>query len=200
MESWQIKGGTLEYDDDAHVYLYEGLILPSITQILQIRFGKKYDGVDSQILSKAAENGTRIHQAIELYCKTGEEKEYKEVRNFKFLQKHYGFKVLDNEIPVVLFENDIPVAAGRLDIVMELNGLLCLADIKRTSTLDKDYLGYQLNLYRIAYQQCYGKEINGLRGIHLRDNVRKFIPIPIKEQMAWDLIEEYRRCEDEKTR
>ena len=195
METWEIKGGTLEYDDEEHIYIYNGLILPSITQILQLRFGNKYDGVDSKVLSKAAQNGTKIHKAIENYCKTGIIEDYKEVRNFIFLQKHYEFKVLDNEVPVVLFENDIPIASGRLDLVLDINDGLYLADIKRTSVLDKEYLGYQLNLYRIAYQQCYGKKIKGLRGIHLREDKRKFIPIPIKETMAWGLIYEYKELE-----
>lgn len=196
METWEIKGGTLEYDDESHTYIYEGMILPSITQILQVRFGRKYDEVDNWVLTKAAEKGTLIHKAIENLCKTGEVEDYKEVRNFMFLQKHYDFKVIDNEIPVVLFENDIPIAAGRLDLVLEINGGLYLGDIKRTATLDREYLGFQLNLYRIAYQQCYGKTIKGLRGLHLRDDKRKFVPIPIKENMAWKLIKEYEELEN----
>ena len=191
METWEIKGGTLEYDDETHTYIYEGLMLPSITQILKLRFGKKYDGVDSDVLSRAAQKGTEVHKAIENLCKTGEIEDYKEVRNFLFLQKHYKFNVIDNELPVVLFVDDIPIACGRLDLVLDINDGLYLADIKRTSVLDKEYLGFQLNLYRIAYQQCYGKKIKGLRGIHLRDDKRKFVPIPIKEDMAWELIEEY---------
>lgn len=197
MQTWEIKGGTLEYDDDTHTYIYDGICLPSITQILKTNFGKKYDGVDSRILNKAAEKGTLIHEAIEKLCKTGEKEDYKEVRNFLFLQKHYQFEVVDNEIPIVLFKDDIPVAAGRLDLLLQINGGLYLADIKRTSTLDKDYLGYQLNLYRMAYQQCYGKKIKGLRGLHLRDNTRKFVPIPINERLAWALVEEYMRLENE---
>ena len=196
METWEIKGGTLEYDEESHTYIYEGICLPSITQILQVRFGRKYDGVDYKVLNKAAEKGTLIHKAIENLCKTGEVEDYKEVRNFMFLQKHYEFKVIDNEIPVVLFENDIPIAAGRLDLVLEINNGLYLGDIKRTASLDKDYLGFQLNLYRIAYQQCYEKTIKGLRGIHLRDDKRKFVPIPINEAMAWELIKEYKESEN----
>lgn len=199
MQTWEIKGGTLEYYDDTHTYLYDGLILPSITQILKLRFGKKYDGIDNDILTKAAKKGTKVHQAIENLCKTGEIEDYKEVKNFLFLQKHYKYKVIDNEIPVVLFDkDDVPIAAGRLDLVLEINDGLYLADIKRTSSLDKDYLGFQLNLYRIAYQQCYGKTIKGLRGIHLRDDTRKFTPIPINEDMAWELVKEYlEKGEDE---
>lgn len=198
METWSIKGGTLEYDDDTHTYLYEGLILPSITQILKVKFKKKYEGIDDWILNRAAERGLEVHKAIENLCKTGEVENYKEVKNFMFLQKHYQFSVVDNELPVVLFKDDIPIAAGRLDLVLEINNGLYLGDIKRTSTLDKEYLGYQLNLYRIAYQQCYGNTIKGLRGLHLREDKRKFIPIPIREEMAWELIEEYLQNEDAK--
>ena len=198
METWEIKGGTLEYDDETHTYLYEGLILPSITQILKIRFNKKYDGVDANILNRASQKGTEIHKAIENLCKTGEVEDYEEVRNFLFLKKHYKFNVIDNELPVVLFDDDgIPIACGRLDLVLEINDGLYLADIKRTSSLDKEYLGYQLNLYRIAYQQCYGQTIKGLRGLHLREKTRKFVPIPIKEEMAWELVKEYLEKEEE---
>ena len=66
-----------------------------------------------------------------------------------------------------------------------------LADIKRTATLDKQYLAYQLNLYRIAYRQCYGIEAKFLRGVHLRENVRKFVEIPINEKMAMELVTQY---------
>ena len=67
-----------------------------------------------------------------------------------------------------------------------------LADLKRTSTLDKEYLGLQLNLYRIAYQQSYRQEISFLKGIHLREDVRKYVNIPINEQFTWDFIKDWR--------
>ena len=37
IESWEIAGGLLEYIDETHTYLYDGVILPSITQILKIK-------------------------------------------------------------------------------------------------------------------------------------------------------------------
>ena len=187
----EIAGHTLEYIDDIHVYLCDGVIVPSITQILKLKFGGKYDNVSGAVLSRAAEKGTEVHEAIENYCKNGTESDLVEVRNFKFLQKQYGFDVLDNEVPVILFKDEVPIAAGRLDLVLEMDGRIGGGDIKRTSTLDKEYLGYQLNLYRIAYLQCYGVAWEFLRGVHLRENVRKFVAIPINEQLAWELVEEY---------
>lgn len=186
-----IKGYELEFLPEEHIYLVDGVIVPSITQLLKAKFGGKYDGINKATLDAAAAKGTEIHEAIERLCKTGEESELKEVRNFKFLQKHYGFEVKDNEVPVILFKDDEPIAAGRLDLVLLQEGHTGLADIKRTSALDKNYLAYQLNLYRIAYQQCYDTEITFLKGLHLREDVRKYINIPISEESAWEIVDLY---------
>lgn len=191
----EINGFTLEYFDDIHVYLVDGVIVQSITQILKHKFGKKYDVIDKSTLRRASEAGTAVHEAIENYCKTGEVRDLKELKNFMFLQKQYGFEVIENEVPVILFQDGKPISAGRLDMVIKMNGKLGGADIKRTSALDKDYLAYQLNLYRIAYKQSYGEDWEFLKGIHLRDDVRKFVNIPINEKLAWDLIEEWRKNE-----
>lgn len=190
-EAWDINGHELEYFDDTHTYLVDGVIVPSITQILKTRFGNKYAYVSKAVLRNAADKGTAVHEAIERYCTHGEQSEMPEVRNFAFLQRQFGFEVLENETPVILHLDGEPMAAGRLDLVLKMGGMVGGADIKRTSTLDKEYLAYQLNLYRIAYRQCYGVEWEFLRGVHLRDMVRKFVEIPINEELAWTLVYDY---------
>lgn len=190
--SKNIDGHLLEYLDDTHTYLVDGVIVPSVTQILKIRFGGKYSHVSRAVLNRAAQRGTEVHQAIQDWCETGKESDLLEVRNFRFLQEHYDFEVMENETPVILWRDGVPVAAGRLDLVLrDSEGRIGGGDIKRTSTLDKEYLAYQLNLYRIAYGQCYGIEWEFLRGLHLRDDVRKYVEIPINERMAIELVEEY---------
>lgn len=198
IETWEIDGHTLEYADDSHIYICDGVVVSSITQMLKLKFGGKYNGVSKSVLQKASEKGTMVHEAIEKYCKYGYESDLPELRNFKFLQRAYKFDVLCNEVPVILSVDGEPVSAGRLDLVIEkigedgvLNGERGIADIKRTSTLDKEYLSYQLNLYRIAYQQCYGMKIDFLKGIHLREEKRKYVDIPINEEMAMELVKEY---------
>jgi len=192
METWIIKEHVVEYIDETHTYLCDGVVLPSITQILKIKFGKKYDTVSQEVLQRASELGTATHKAIEDYCKLGIESDLKELRNFKFLQKQFKFKVIDNELPIILFYNNKPVACGRLDLVLDDEKLgLMLGDIKRTSVLDKEYLAYQLNLYKIGYEQCYQKEIKALKGLHLREDVRKYVDIPINENMALELLQRY---------
>lgn len=189
--SVKIKGHELEYLDDEHIYLVDGVQVPSITQIMSIRFGHRFYGVDPIVLNEAARKGTQVHEAIEKLCKTGMAEDLPEVRGFAFLQRMYGFHILDNEVPVILIMDGEPIAAGRLDLVLERNGELGLADIKRTSKLDREYLAYQLNLYKMAYEYSYDAEITFLRGIHLRDTVRKYVDIPINETMPMALINEY---------
>ena len=191
MDTWEINGHILEYIDETHTYLVDGIIVPSITQILKVKFGNKYSGVSKEVLNEAARKGTAVHGAIEKLCKTGEVEDLKEVKNFIFLQKQYKFEVIDNEVPIILFKDDRPIAAGRLDLVLKIDDVIGGGDIKRTSTLDKEYLAYQLNLYRIGYRQCYGIEWEFLKGLHLRENTRKFVNLPINENMAWALVNEY---------
>lgn len=186
-----INGYTLEFFEDEHIYLVDGVVVPSITQILAYKFGGKYAYVKRDVLERAAQAGTAVHEAIYDFCTFGKQSDLPEVRNFSFLQRQYGFTVIGGEVPVILFDGEKPIAAGRLDLVLRSDGLTELADIKRTSTLDKEYLAYQLNLYRIAYQQDYRQEVHGLRGIHLRDGVRKFVRIPVNEEMAWQLVNDY---------
>ena len=192
-ESWEIAGHALEYLDDSHEYLVDGILVPSITTMLKSKFGGKYEGISKDTLQNASRLGTAVHEAIERMCKEGVEAELPEVRNFKFLQKQYGFEVMENEVPVILFYDDEPVSAGRLDLVIKMDEKMGIADIKRVATLDKNYLAHQLNLYRIAYTQSYGIDIDFLRGIHLREDTRKFVNIPIKVSETWDFIYEYQK-------
>ena len=182
--SCEINGHILEYYDEDHTYLVDGIIVPSITEILKHRFGNKYAHVDRQTLQRASEAGTNVHDAIEFYVRTGEVIDLPEVRNFIFLQQRYHFSVVDVEVPVILWMDDQPVSAGRCDLVIEMDGQIGGADIKRTSALDKEYLSYQLNLYRTAFRQSYGVEWEFLRGVHLREDVRRFVRIPINEDVA----------------
>ena len=191
METFSIKGGTLEYFDETHTYLYEALMLPSVSRILGTKYKNEYSNVPPAVLENAAKRGTAVHKAIENYNNSGYDDGSEAVRNFKFLQKQYGFEVLDSELPIVIFKDDMPIACGRLDMTMLMDGETGIADIKTVSALNKDKIAYQLNLYRIGLMQSYGVDAKFLKIIHLRDGVRKVIDSPINEGMTWELIDKY---------
>ena len=189
----EIKGHTLEYFDDDHIYLVDGMIVPSITEILKVRFGNKYDAVDKETLRRACDAGIKVHDAIEDFVRTGEVTDLPEVRNFMFLMKQYDFDVIDCEVPLILWKDGEPFSAGRCDLVSGMDGMIGGADIKRTSSLDRVYLAYQLNLYRTAFRQSYDIEWDFLKGIHLREDVRKFVDIPVNEDVALLILDEWRK-------
>ena len=192
METFNIKGGTLEFYPETHTYLYDGLMLPSVTQILGVKYKNDYASVPPAVLNNAAQRGTAVHKAIENYNVTVYDDGSEAVRNFKFLQKQYGFEVLDSELPLVIFNDDnVPIACGRLDMTMLMDGETGIADIKTVSTLNKEKIAYQLNLYRIGLMQSYNVDAQFLKIIHIRDGVRKFIDSPVNEGMAWELVNEY---------
>lgn len=197
METFSIKGGTLEYFDETHIYLYEGLMLPSVSQILGVKYKNDYASVPPAVLNNAAKRGTAVHKAIENFNVSGYDDGSEAVRNFKFLQKQYGFEVLDSELPLVLFKDDMPIACGRLDMTMLMDGETGIADIKTVSALNKEKIAYQLNLYRIGLAQSYGVDAQFLKIIHIRDGIRKVIDSPVNEGMAWEIIEEYYRSKEQ---
>ena len=197
METFSIKGGTLEYFDETHTYLYEGLMLPSVSQILGVKYKNDYASVPPAVLNNAAKRGTAVHKAIENFNVSGYDDGSEAVRNFKFLQKQYGFEVLDSELPLVLFKDDMPIACGRLDMTMLMDGETGIADIKTVSALNKEKIAYQLNLYRIGLMQSYGVDAKFLKIIHLKDGIRKVIDSPVNEDMAWEIIEEYYRSKEQ---
>lgn len=195
MESWNLNGYTLEYDDDTHTYLVDGVIVPSVTQVLKVKFGGMYESVAPEVLKKAGERGTAVHKSIEDYCTKGIDLGTTEVRHFRFLKNYYDLKPVKNEIPIIVCKDDIPVTAGRLDMILDIGGDRAVADIKTTSTLNKEYLAYQLNLYRLGVLQCYPDlgAITKLYGIHIREDKRKLVEIPVNEGVAWDILADYER-------
>ena len=188
METWNIKGHTIEYLEDIHCYLYNGVILPSITKLLSYKYGIKYQSIPDYILKRAAEKGTYMHQVIQDYEEQGIENNLLELEGYKELKKEYKWKCIENEKPVILFIDDNPVACGRLDMIYKIKKELGIMDFKRTSKLDIDYVSMQLNLYKIAYEQTYNKKIKQLKVCHLRDKKHKIIEIPIEEEKSLELI------------
>lgn len=178
----EIAGHQLEFIEDDHIYLVDGVMVPSVTKIVRDALGEKYANVPRAVLNRAADLGTQLHAEIEEYCRTGRAGTMPDFQGFVFLQRYYNFEVVENEVPLILFAGDRPIAAGRCDLVLRENGILGGGDIKRTASLDRHYLSCQLNLYRRAYEQSYGKRWGFLRGIWIHGSEkRKYVEIPIDD-------------------
>lgn len=186
----RIQGKEVIFDEERHAYTVDGIQAISVTQAVRKCKPDKYTTVNAKTLHEASVRGVRLHNAIEIYEQDGlESNELQEFRDYCFLKSRYGWEVTDSE-KMVLYCRDDLVICGRFDQLQRIGDKVILADIKNTSTLDKEYLGLQLNLYRKALKQSYGVDVDGLRGIWLYKGKRKYVSIPINDEIIDELMEE----------
>ena len=109
-------------------------------------FPDKYKAVPEKILAKAAERGHRIHEEIQVYDMFGEISS-DEVRWYADMKESEQFDVLDSEYLVT----DGTHFASAIDKVIVKDGRVCLADVKTTYELDKEYISWQLSIYKYLF-------------------------------------------------
>ena len=157
----------LEFIEEGHLYLYEGVIIPSVSDILRFIFPNKYENIPFQILKEKSIFGTKVHEIVEIL-----EKEQmfdivvlkQEIEGINYivessieqylkLKKEYEIEMLEQE-QMVVYKNQY---AGRFDMVARIKGEKSLCDIKTTAELDEEYLSWQLSFYQLAKGQKYEK-------------------------------------------
>lgn len=124
-----------------------------VTSILgQVIFPFKYEGVATEILARAAQRGTRIHQlcqatdTIPTDERDGDEAYTADVLAYRELKEQEGITMIANEYLVSDSENQI---ASQIDCI---DSSLNLYDIKTTYTLDTDYVSWQLSFYARMFE------------------------------------------------
>lgn len=188
-----INGHWLEFVPETHQYIVDGILVPCVSNILAYKFND-YSGVSREVLNRASEKGTELHKVIEDYEQQGITSDLKEFKNYLFLKKQFGFENIANEVPVLYEKGGKVLFVGTLDQITRIDGKLGINDFKRVSAPNKIKVAYQLNLYKIAYEQSYGHTIEHLTFMHLREDVRKVHNLPINEESAMELLDEYWRA------
>lgn len=149
----------IEFLPEQHIYLIDGVITPSVSEILRFIFPDKYKAIPPHILANAATFGTNIHSAIEAFENDQEfTLEPAEILVFeKYMQVREERNIRPTKLEqLVSYENRY---VGRLDMIADVNYYRCLIDIKTTYKLDEEALAWQLGLYKLAYnepiEKCY---------------------------------------------
>ena len=109
-------------------------------------FPDKYAEVPEGVLAKAAARGHKIHEDIQVYDMFGEINS-EEVRWYAEMKSKEGFSVIDSEYLVT----DGTHFASAIDKVMIKDGKVCLGDVKTTYQLDKEYISWQLSIYKYLF-------------------------------------------------
>ena len=147
----------IEFIEEGHLYLKDGVLVPSVSEILHFIFPNKYAGIDKEILNKKAEYGSKIHEAIECIEQNKTLPKLDSIHEFsisqyKRLKDKHKIEVIDQE-QMINFKDKY---CGRFDMIANVNGFYSLCDIKTTAALDKEYLSWQLSYYELAFISMYG--------------------------------------------
>lgn len=163
----------IEFLENEHIYLINGVITPSVSQLLKALFPDTYKNVPKYILERAREHGTAVHEAIEIYEQgiefNDELKVGLAVLDYEYIKNENNIEVLEQE-QMIHYKN---IYAGRYDMLATVNGKRSLIDIKTTYNVDKEYLSWQLGLYNYA----------------LKEKAEKFYCIWLPKRKSGELIE-----------
>ena len=150
----------LEFDKENHIYLKDGVILKSVTQILKELFPLKYDGIPENILYEKARYGTELHKFIEIIEKRKPKRplayikkyynpniyQIESLKDYLEIKKKYNIEITDSEKMVVYKD----IYCGTLDLKGTVNDKKAIIDIKTTYDLDELYVSWQNSLYEMA--------------------------------------------------
>lgn len=161
----------IEFLEEPHIYLVDGVIVPSVSEILHFIFPDKYKGVNKAVLNKKAQYGTTIHESIEMYEANIKTMTMEEAFNVTVQAKELNYiqeaslrqyVKLKNRYKIIVLEQEMMIKykkcyAGRFDMVANVDGEISLCDIKTTAELDKEYLSWQLSYYELATGKTFDK-------------------------------------------
>ncbi len=148
------RKNNLVFLEDSHTYLYNGVIIPSVSELIRFKYPQTYKDVPKFVLEKAASYGTAMHQLIEDY-ENG--KAVDDIMfdpnidpNMKSSLKDY----IEIKLKYILYPKSTEQIisykgrfAGRYDILTKDDYLI---DVKTTSSVHTDLLSLQLGLYYLA--------------------------------------------------
>lgn len=156
-----------------------GRYLSGITSLLSRQlFQDKYDGIPQATLDAAAAKGSAIHEECSDLATFGAAGTYPETAAFARLLTREGIEPLEAEYTV----SDGEHYASKIDL---LDRALNLYDIKTTSTLDTEYVSWQLSIYAHLFElQNPSLQVGHLAAIHLRGKRAKLVRVARKSYEA----------------
>jgi hypothetical protein len=171
----QFEKEHLEFIPDKHIRLLDGVIIPSVTQILSAVFpNDELEAIPENILASKAEYGAEIHSVMEQYCMFGQDisadsYQLATLLAYKQFIEPVVPKVIAAELTVA-YEDRF---AGQIDRV---HVDASLGDYKTYAAMNdekKKRTAWQLSLYGIAlYKNHWDKMMKDGILIHLPKNVK----------------------------
>lgn len=137
----------IEFLEQDHLYLVDGVITPSVSQIIKSVLDE-YPNVPKHVLQNKAEYGTKVHELIERLEKGETLEELAVIASDEQRNSLVAYKAIREEHPFQIKDMEQIVGnercCGRYDI-LTTDGMLI--DLKTNARLPKRHLEIQLGLY-----------------------------------------------------
>jgi hypothetical protein len=147
--------GDMTFQEDGHIYSIGTMIVPSVTKIIAPLYD--FSGINSEVLSYAANRGTEVHYAIEKFIKYGyQSKLDSDAQPYfeQFLKWYESQPIsrLDMCCEIIVY-NKTYNYSGCVDIIIYDGTNYHLWDIKTSAVADIDTWAVQLSGYALACKE-----------------------------------------------
>jgi len=155
----------LTFEERRHIYRLRGFEIPSVSTIMQPLSEDVYGSINEDVLSKAADRGTAVHNAIDNYVKFGVEDIPPEHMGYfqAFLKWYEDYDVKPYETEYRAYHKGL-LYAGTLDMMASVKGEDTLVDFKTTASINEMLWRVQTEAYNKAlashyFQICFFKKM-----------------------------------------
>ena len=175
----------IEFIKSTHTYLVDGVVVPSVTQIMKQASDDTYCGIPEEVLIKAAERGTAVHEGI---CEYDTTKRISADCPIDYLDRYLNLKVKTQLEPMrqefILCATVGITFAGTIDMLAKIGGKTALIDIKTSSAKHVDLWSIQLAGYDELLREN-GVVVDEHYILHLTSKTAKLISI-IPDYKKWN--------------
>jgi hypothetical protein len=159
-----------KFDRDSHKYTMDGVIVPSVTEVISDVGLYDLSMVPKSILDNACSKGTFVHKLTELYD-MGTLNIAKVKDNYLgYLKAWETFKNEKNvrvcDVELMVFSNKFKYA-GTMDRVAVIDDRICILDIK-TGAPSKAH-AVQTSAYALAYKEMHGEKVKDRFCVYLSE-------------------------------
>lgn len=159
----------MTFNESKHIYIDDGgRIVPSVTQILKPLSQRVYGDINDNILKAAAEKGTEVHKAIELFNSCGAVDIQEEYRGY--LDAYIVWFEKNKVKPIYcekMLKHNLLNYAGTIDMICQIGDKTYVVDFKTTTVLHDKIVLPQLMAYQ-EMAQDNGIVINDVLALQLR--------------------------------
>ncbi|MGN0318275.1 MAG: hypothetical protein ACI4E1_10140 [Lachnospira sp.] len=186
----KLNDNKIIFVEDTHQYFINEKELKGVTGILTRRlFPDKYKYVVKEVLDNSANRGKYIHRMCELVDDLCIEPESIEAKNYIIIKEKYNLKPVAREYLITDGEH----YASAIDAVYEVDGGVVLNDLKTTYKLDKEYISWQLSIYKYFFELNNPDiEVKGLTATWLKGDIAEYVEIKEKSR---EQVLELLRCD-----